>query len=220
MLLICFGHSSFGQIKEYLPSQIKVGTDLSYLGLSLISNEKNQFELNADIDISRFFISGDYGFAEWKFSNENFTYDNSGNYFRVGLDYNFMKNDEDDNAIYIGFRYGNSLFNENFNYAVFDPFFGDFTDNIQVLERKGRWFEGVVGMKIRIWKGLFLGWSGRFKFAKKISSSPSTFNNYWIPGYGKSSKGTLWGLNYQIFYRIPFRKKKLILKPEIEEMEN
>jgi len=218
--LFIFVQPTFGQIEKWIPSQIKVGGDLSYLGVNLISKEKNQFELTADIDVNRFFITGDYGFAEWKFTDEDYAYNNSGIYFRAGIDYNFIKIDEDNNTIYIGFRYASSQFNENFEYAIIDPIYGNYTENIQVTGRNGRWFEGVVGMKIQVWKGLFLGWTARFKFAKKISSPPATFNNFWIPGYGKSSRESVWGLNYQIFYRIPLRKKKIIIPPEVEEIEN
>ena len=202
-----FTLSVYSQTHKYLPSQIRVGTDLSYLGLSVLSKEKSQFEINADIDFNRFLVIGDYGYASWRFADTDYEYNNSGSYFRIGLDYNFVRPDENQNAIYLGFRYAGADFNENFSYEVQDPFYGDYSNDIQDLKRNGSWLELAAGMKIRVWKGLFLGWTGRFKFASGISSPPSTFNNFWIPGYGKTSRDSRWGLNYQIFYRFPLFRK-------------
>jgi hypothetical protein len=199
--------SVFAQRNKFLPSQFKVGTDLSYLGISLLSKERSQFEINSDIDFHRFLIAGDYGYASWKITESDYEYRNSGTYFRIGLDYNFIKPALDQNAIYIGLKYAGTQFNENFTFEFEDPFYGDYSKDIQDIKRTGRWFEFAVGMKIRIWKGLFLGWTGRFKFAPSISSSPSTFTNFWIPGYGKTNKDSRWGLNYQIFYSLPLLKK-------------
>jgi hypothetical protein len=207
----------FAQKNKFLPSQFKVGTDVSYLGLSVLSKEKSQFEINSDIDFHRFFIAVDYGYATWKMTETDYEYQNSGTYYRFGLDYNFITPGKDHNAIYIGLKYAGTQFSENFNYEVQDLFYGDYSNDIRDIKRTGRWFEIVVGMKIRIWKGLFLGWTGRFKFAPSISSSQSTFSNFWIPGYGKPTKDSRWGLNYQIFYSLPlFRKNYQSVNPQNE----
>ena len=214
-----FVNPALSQGKKYLPAQFKLGTDLSYLGSSFLTKGKTQYEFNADIDFNRFIITGDYGFANWEFTDTDFEYKNTGSYYRVGLDYNFMKSSPDNNAIYIGFKYAGTNFTENFSYYVEDPFFGNYTDEILDLKRSGMWLEFVAGMKVRVWKGLFFGWTGRFKFASSISSPPSTFNNFWIPGYGKTTKDSAWGLNYQVFYSIPLFKKDWTPPEEIKENE-
>lgn len=217
--ILLFTQSAFSQNKKYLPSQFKLGTDLSYLGLSIISKGKSQMEFNADIDFNRFIVTGDYGYASWNFTDTDFMYDNSGTYYRIGLDYNFTKTGPDNNAIYIGFNYASTHFNENFSYSVEDPLYGNYTNEILDLKRNGGWMEIVVGMKVRIWKGLFLGWTGRLKFASSISSDPSTFSNFWVPGFGKTSKDSRWGLNYQIFYSIPLFKRDWNYREDTEMIE-
>jgi hypothetical protein len=215
--ILLMTQSAFSQSKKYLPSQFKLGTDLSYILTSILSQDKSQYEFNADIDFNRFIITADYGHASWDFTDTDFKYDNAGAYYRFGLDYNFMKADPENNAIYIGYKYATTQFVENFSYQVEDPFYGNYTSEILDLERNGMWMEIVAGMKVRVWKGLFLGWTGRFKFASSISSSPSTFANFWIPGYGKTTKDSRWGLNYQIYYSIPLFKKNLN-PPENDEI--
>jgi hypothetical protein len=217
VLLVC--QSGFTQGKKYLPAQFKLGTDLSYLGASFLNKNKNQYEFNADMDFNRFIVTGDYGIGSWDITEMDYTYKNTGSYYRVGIDYNFVKPAPENNAIYVGFKYAGTNFNENFSYQLVDPFYGNYTEEIQDLKRKGMWLEFVAGMKVRIWKGLFLGFTGRLKFASSISSPPSTFNNFWIPGYGKTTKDSQWGLNYQIFYSIPLFKKEWNPSEIMEENE-
>lgn len=217
-LLLVF-ESGSAQSRKYLPAQFKVGTDLAYLGVSLLNQDKQQYEFNADMDFNRFIVTGDFGIASWNFSDMDFVYKNTGSYYRVGLDYNFIKPAPENNAIYIGLRYAGTHFTEDFTYQVEDPFYGNYSREIQDLKRDGNWLEIATGMKIRIWKGLFLGWTGRFKFAYSVSSPPTTFNNFWIPGYGKTTKDSRWGLNYQIFYSIPLFKKERIPPEEVMEEE-
>ncbi|MBR9997483.1 MAG: hypothetical protein KFF73_00865 [Cyclobacteriaceae bacterium] len=210
--------SAFSQGSKYIPSQFKLGTDLTYIGASLVSGEKIQNEFNADIDFNRFLIAGDYGFGSWIIDETDYGYENSGNYVRIGFDYNFIKPDPDNNAIYIGLRYAGTRFTENFTFRMEDPLYGSYTNEIAEVDRSGMWLEFVTGMKVRIWKGIFLGWTGRFKFASGVSSQPSSFATFWIPGFGKNSQDSHWGLNYQIFYSIPLFKKNgsLHLKPSIQ----
>lgn len=212
---------ALAQFGNYIPSKIRIGADLSYLGMDLINPDRAQFELNGDLDVDKYFIAGDYGWASRSFNEatvgENFAYKNSGTYYRIGLDYNVVKKIPNDQIIFMGLRYASSQFTENFQYQVNDILFGDVSNSITDVNRSGWWLEFVAGMKVRVWNGLFLGWTGRFKFAKTISSSTfSSFDNYWIPGYGKSKNDSMWGLNYHIFYRIPFRKKKEIVKKKTE----
>ncbi len=202
------------QWMKYVPTQVKLGTDLSYAGLSLLKENRSLYELNADIDFYRFLLTADFGLSDYDLIDESFNYNNSGSYYRAGLDYNLLKITPDENTIYLGMRYVASDYTENFNYYYSDPFYGDFQEDITAIKRNSRWFEMVLGMKVKVWDRIFLGWTGRFKFLKSTSSLPSSFGNYWIPAYGKGVNDTMWGLNYQIFYSLPVRKRK------VTELEN
>ena len=209
--------SAFAQKGTVMPSAVRIGTDLGFIGVSLFDPDKQQFEINGDIDFYKFFITADYGMTSWEFSQENFAYDNSGSYFKAGIDYNLLARDPDLNVIYFGFKYAHSSFDENFNYSLNDPFFYDYAEQISKPGISAHWYEANFGMKIRVWKDLYLGWAGRIKFAKKVSSNESLFNTYFIPGYGKANSDSQWGFNYQIFYRIPFREKPPYKPKKIKE---
>ena len=190
-----------------LPSAVRIGTDLGYLGVSIFDPEKKTFEINTDIDFYKFFITADYGMASWSFSKPDYDYSNSGSYFKIGLDYNFLARDPDLNVIYFGAKYANSRFKETFDYSVSDPLYYDYVNNINKTDMSAYWIEANFGMKIRVWKQLYLGWVGRIKFARKIQSGGYSMATYYIPGYGKAAEDTRWGFNYQIMYRIPYREK-------------
>ncbi len=196
------------QVSRFVPSQIKIGTDLSLAGLSILNADIRQFEISGDIDIHNYFISVDYGNSVLGFDETGYSYDNRGNYFRAGVDYNFIGSNQTDHVIYFGLRYASADFRESFEYSINDAIYGDYQEIINT-DGSGRWFEAVTGLKAKVWKNIHLGWTVRFKFGKNVDSSSSIFNNFRVPGYGSSSSDSQWGLNYQIFYRIPIREKKV-----------
>jgi len=200
-----------------LPSYLMVGTDVAYIGMSIFNPERSQFEINTSLDVYKFLLSIDYGLAEWNIQKPNFTYLNKGNYYRIGVDYNLQARDPDQNIFYVGLKYAHSNFIEDFSYQVTDPFYYDYENNINNADISAGWFEANIGMKVKVWKGLYLGWVGRFKFAKSVNYPPSSFENYWIPGYGKGENDTQWGFGYQILYRIPFRKKPPFNEKKVKE---
>jgi len=215
-VLICVV-SVLAQKGTVMPSAVRIGTDLGFIGVSLFDPDKTAFEINADVDLYKFFITADYGIASWEFSRESFTYDNSGSYFKAGIDYNLIARDLDLNVIYFGFKYAHSSFDENFNYAMTDPLFYDYAEEISKPGMSAHWYEANFGMKIRVWKDLYLGWAGRIKFAKKVSANETSFDTYYIPGYGLADSDSRWGFNYQIFYRIPFREKPPYKPKKVKE---
>ena len=62
-------------------------------------------------------------------------------------------------------------------------------------------FEFVVGVKLRIYKNLILGWSVRMKY--KTNASTNEYANPWyVPGYGKFKSNNM-GITYSLIYKLP-----------------
>ena len=213
--MLILASTSRAQVSRFVPSQVKIGTDLSLAGLSIFDPDRRQFELNGDIDFNNYFLSVDLGTAAMGFDETGYSYDISGNYFRVGVDYNFIGSSQTDNSIYFGLRYASADFSESFTYAIGDRVYGDYQESLSA-DRTGNWLEAVTGMKVKVWKNFHLGWTARFKFSKNVDSSSSIFTDFRIPGYGLSGNDSQFGLNYQIFYKIPIREKKLPVKKDEE----
>jgi len=193
---------------KYLPSAIRIGTDLTKLGQTLIDEERIFYEFHADIDVHKYFLVFDYGTAESTRLEEEFTYFNEGSYFRYGIDHNFMYGNKDQNVLSFGIRYAETRFNDQLNYFIANEVWGENNLASSNDEMKGRWYEITGSLKARVWKQLYLGYTVRFKFAFKINGVDN-YEPFSAPGFGRADGPNNVGLNYHIFYRIPFRKKEM-----------
>ena len=189
------------------PTGVRIGTDLIAIGKTIFDSPLTGWELNADVDFGRYYLALDYGASSRKDSLDNGYYENDGRYFRAGVDVNFMLSDPDKNMFFLGFRYGRSSFSENLTYETVVDDFGTIQHTLSNPAAKAGWVELVTGLRVKIWKSIWMGYTGRMKFLPSVNNNPG-FETYDIPGYGKTAKSIYWGFNYQIFYRIPFQEEK------------
>jgi hypothetical protein len=189
------------------PTGVRIGTDLIMIGKTLFDSPLTGWEVNADVDFGRFYLALDYGSWSRKDSLDNGYYENDGRYLRVGVDVNFLLKDPDRNMVFLGFRYGRSSFDEQLTYLTTLDDFGDIETTVSNLNATAGWLELTGGLRVKIWKALWMGYTARLKFAPRVQGEEA-LKTYDIPGYGKTSKSTYWGFNYQIFLRIPFKKEK------------
>lgn len=199
---------------KYLPTQVKVGYDLGGLVNSLASSDKTFFEVTADIDFDRYFLTMDYGIQERTREGDDFFYKNKGSYFRIGPEVNFNHRDKKNSSLFLGFRYARAVFDDEMSYALEDDVYGDFSGFESNSRLNAQWFELVAGLKVKVLKQIFLGYTVRFKFSKSqdLSTSLAPFD---IPGYGKVGDETTFGMNYYIFYR--FKLREVVVIPEKEK---
>lgn len=189
---------------RYLPTGIRVGADVLALAKSSFQNNFSGWEVNADVDFHRYFLIVDYGAWRRAYAGNTENYSNDGTYWRIGADVNFLKKDPERNMFFFGIRYGRSLFSEHLNVITEDDVWGDVTRTYTNENITARWFELTTGVRVKIWKIFWMGYTGRFKFSLKSSATPAMLPHD-IPGYGRTDRETYWGFNYQIFIRIPFR---------------
>jgi hypothetical protein len=198
--------------KDFIPTGIRFGTDL----ISLIRTQTDEgfsgYEYNADIDFYRYFLTVEYGKWQKKFSSDVDTYSNDGDYMRVGVDINFLKKDPDKNMFFFGGRYAWGTYSEVFSTPVIDPVWTNQTVTYSSTDVSSRWVEITTGLRVKMFKFLWMGYTARYKFALK-TNEPDGFTSYDVPGYGKTAEKTTWGFNYQLLFRIPIRKtKRTVLK--------
>lgn len=192
--------------KVYFRS-IRAGTDVLALILSR-SDRFSGWEANADADFGRFYLAADYGF--WSKNDmlaSGGDYHNDGTYWRAGLDVNLLKKDPDRNMFFFGFRYARSSFSEIVNTTSSDPYFGTMQLQLTNPAASAVWGELVTGLRVKIWKEFWMGFTSRLKFALSVKGDDAV-GAYDVPGYGIVGQGINWGFNYQLYWRIPFEKKK------------
>jgi hypothetical protein len=194
---------------DYRPTGIRLGTDLLSLVMSQVNEKYYGWEVNADIDFYRYFLAVDYGYWAKQLPINNGYFENSGNYFRVGADVNFLLKDPDRNMVFLGYRYGQSTFDHSASYTknlVVDPqYFSEHSDK----GMNAHWMELTGGLRVKIWKTIWMGYTARFKFAPRASGYKE-MQPYDIPGYGIFEKKITWGFNYQVFIKIPVRKQEQV----------
>jgi hypothetical protein len=196
---------------SYIPSGIRIGTDVISLIKTQVQDNFNGWEVNADVDFNRYYLNFDYGSWGRTFSSDFGSYLNDGKYWRVGVDVNFLLKDPDRNMFFIGFRYGKANFSENLYIIANDPFSGG-QDTLDYAHTgiKANWFELTSGIRVKIYKIFWMGYTARFKFGLNYDNTEKIIPAD-VPGYGRTDKDSSWGFNYQIFIRIPLRKQPALV---------
>lgn len=192
----------------YRPTGIRFGTDLISLAKIPFSDQFDGWEVAADVDFYKYYLTAEVGSWQKTFVSPDQSYSNSGNYFRIGTDVNLLLKDPERNMFFLGLRYAHSKFSEQLSYSTDDPVFGPFQQVSNNSGMKAGWGEVTLGLRVKIWKLLWMGYTARLKVAPTIGTE-SEFEPYDIPGYGLATKSTYWGFNYQLYWRIPLRKSIL-----------
>jgi len=194
-------------VKSFRPTGIRVGTDLLVIGKSFYKDNFYGWEIAGDIDFNKYLFVTEIGSWGRELNPKgDGMYSNSGNYFRLGADLNFLHGDPSGNILFFGFRYGRSFFNETLLINSFDPLWGDRTFNLESNGVRGRWLELTTGLRVSVLKYFMLGYTARFKFAPKTTGEAELIS-YEIPGYGIKDLNIYWGFNYQLFFKIPLKSE-------------
>ncbi len=205
----------------WIPSTLRIGGSAGSLAYLIFSDTRNYFEASADVDLNRFLLVYEYGFNQYKLNEPTYSYSNSADYMRVGLDVDFMYGSKDGNVGFFGVRYGWTTFEDRLSYntrAVIESETGwpDTREESSNTDAYAHWFEMDAGLKVRIVGPFFMGFTARYKFLVKVHSN-GELKPYWVPGFGKHVNSDSWGLNYYFYYTIPFRKKVISEKKKKKE---
>jgi len=200
-------------VRDFVPTGVRIGTDVLALIKSSVDDTYTGWEVNADVDLYRYFITVDVGSLSRNLQSIDdqddqyySTYSNDGKYFRIGVDVNFLPKDPNQNALFFGARYARSVFSENYLIHSYDPVWGPIDETYTNTDVSARWYELTGGIRVKVWKVIWLGYTARYKFRLKTSDTP-TMLPHDIPGYGRTDKQSTWGFNYQLLIKIPIRKK-------------
>ena len=222
ILSLCFGHTH-GQLSQWLPSSVRVGADPGTFYYAIFSEKRDFFEFEADVDINRFFLVANYGVSSYYIDPTTYTYENQGSYMRFGADINLMHDNLHNNVAFFGLRYGLSSFKDQMDYDTqqiiqSETGWPNTRESVANDNVNARWFEMVTGLKIRVIKQLYLGFTVRYKLFMEPGGA-TEFRPYYIPGFGKNINPSAFGFNYYVSYRLPFRKKTVFLDKNNEVIQ-
>lgn len=195
----------------FIPSAVRVGGDVGALIANSAFKTTNRYEMQADIDFYRFYLVGEYGVGNYTTSTDLINYSNSGRFYRVGFDIDFLKFDTDYNIAYIGFRFAQATFSDEFSYLYQNPIYGDSEFSGTNQSATANWREIVAGMKGQIYGNIYMGYAFRFMINRELQSGLN-YRPYQIPGFGIAQFNSRWSFHYYVYYRLAFREKAVPVK--------
>lgn len=202
--------------KHFLPTGLEIGFDVARLPYYLWKEKTGvQYEFYSSVDFNRMLLEIDYGFGNILRKNPPKRIDNKpiiktisynrGQYFRIGLSYNFIPKNTEHNVACLGLMYSRSSFRD----ALYGNFItsGGYNQSETAVDTAdnlhAHWIEIVAGVRVQVWQWVYMGCSARYKFAKQVSSSLALIP-FDIIGWGLHEADDAWGVNYYISIRIPF----------------
>lgn len=186
-----------------------IGVEIAGIGGYLLGGDILSSEILLQTNLkNRFLPTLEIGYGKTDAVNDanDMHYKTAAPYFRIGMDYNvFYLKPYLPGYLYVGLRYGMS----SFSYDVSGP---DMTDpnyggtvvpfSYTGVKSKAQWLEGVVGIKVRIYKGFHMGWTVRYKMRMSIDNHENSVP-WYVPGFGKNASSSF-NLTYNLIYNLPF----------------
>ena len=209
LLAVCASVSGLAQepVYEAMPRRqvfVRVGYDLSRLALPYVRNNGSHgVEVSADAELAyNFFPTVEIGRQSLNRSSDTLRYTMSGEYVRIGLDYNVIKYKHrlDRDIFFLGVRLATNTFRHEAPLVILGPV----EDRIPQSNLKAVWGEAVVGLKGELFPNLYMGLTVR----AKMMFAHDRYKNmtpYIVPGFGKGFNRFNAGLTYSILYAIPIR---------------
>ena len=189
---------------DWTPHEIKVGTNLVRLGRTVFGTGLSTYEIQAGLSMHQATVVLDVGFEE-NLRGDSLDYSNRGNYFRFGGDWNFIKDLPSGNVLSLGLRYARASFEDEIRFTQ-DFGFGEQDFQYTNANLNARWFEVTFNLRGKIVSNLYMGFTMRWQFARKINGE-GDFKTFDVPGFGKTRRENSTAFDYFIAWRLPLKKK-------------
>jgi hypothetical protein len=174
------------------------------------------FEFQADVNLfDKIFPILEVGFGSINNTlKSESSYKTSSPFFRIGLNYNLMKNVNKDGTPkiirsypFLGLRYGFNVLSYQLDNAQVTSDYWNESQSLNFGEKAvfAGWGEIVGGIRVDIKSGFTMGWSVRLKTLFHASKNKSQL--WYVPGYGLTS-GSAFSFNYTLGYTFKVSSKK------------
>lgn len=194
--------------------QLRLGFDLSRILFNRMQKDKehrNSYELELDYYWRKdLYLVAEGGWGDASITYPDLAYSSSNVFVRAGLNKSLlprMKQSDWDMA-FAGLRYGIGFIDRsNAAYTITDSTWGTVSGSVPGIGVRAHWIELTGGVRVELVKGLFVGWNVRGKFML----NPKKFNElppYYIAGYGKGEKNSIFDFNVVLSYAIRWNKYK------------
>lgn len=217
-LIFCVCLTLQAQEEEQPNDSIKKRVELNFLRIDLDiapvvttflnKGEIYSFEAGLQTAINnRFYPIVELGFAGAnKTSMSDIHYKTNGLFYRAGMDFNLLKNKNENpkyqNFFFAGARLGYSYFAYDMGNINFVDNFWDYNiSQDQHLTASKLWVELAAGVRVEMFKNFYMGWSVRIKNLL-TKGKDGELKPWYIPGFGTEQDGSIWSFNYMVGYQI------------------
>lgn len=165
--------------------------------VQMLTGDYGQYEAALRINLrDKYFPVIEIGLGKADHENDatQIKYKTNAPYFKIGADFNLLKNKHDIYRLYAGVRYAFTSFKYDVSCPdVQDPVWGDdVTYSATDVKCSYHWIEALIGVDAKIWGPLHLGWSVRYR--GRISYDDGYLGNSWyVPGFGKTGSSNIGG---------------------------
>ncbi len=197
------------EYKHPLINGLLVGVNIADPLLRALGQDYGTWEALAELNMhNRFFpeISMGVGNGKSISDNEEFKVECKPGFFtKFGMNYNFTFNNDNAGYFFIGAKYGISTYKTSYQGLNYNDGYWDPSGPYNLPDQKftSHWLEFGFGIRVNIYKNISMGWCLQWRPLLKQGSTENA-DPWYIPGYGV--KGTGYGINYNIYYQLPFFK--------------
>jgi len=196
---------------KHQPVKIRFGFDIGkYVWAQLNDSESYDFYVDANF-YKNYYLIFLAGYEDHLKESSLLTYHTTGNYYKIGIDYNIYENWLDmDNDITIGVRYAYAGFDYLLNNyrinqpgAVITPEINEVNEYFENLN--AQWFDFTAKIQAETFKNVYLGYAVSLKYLISYSH-PEDFAVLYIPGFFERNSYSNFGFGMQYFisYRLKF----------------
>ena len=230
ILLLLLSYAAFAQEEEVVEEepadrptvvdsmhQLRIGFDVSKLLSNSLQDKRTAYEIELDYYHKKdLYLVLEGGWGNGKVNYPDLKYSNSNVFAKLGINKSLFPRmtQKDWDMAFIGVRYGMGFVQRSSGqYSITDSLFGTVSGTVPSASFNAQWVELTGGVRVEIIKQVFVGWSIRGKFllnAKKFTELPP----YYIAGYGRGEKKSIFDFNVYIDYALRWNRKKIAAPKE------
>ena len=209
------------------PLKFRVGFDLVGASKYFYEKDKANIEVffSADLNekLSGIFIAGrsDYTYSRYRDASfMMYDFNAKGFYVKTGVDFNLFnpKKSAGKYSFGVGFRYGIANYSYGFPKINFENYWGAYQTSIPKNRAWANYLEATPAIRAEVIKNISLGWSVSLR--KMIfAGTGKDMKPIYLPGYGDGSKSFSFALSYFIIWSMPYKEKRVIVKPRYYDEE-
>lgn len=165
--------------------------------IQLMTGDYGQYEAALRINLrDRYFPVFELGWGTTDYVDDvtQTAYKTGAPYFKIGADFNILKNKHDAYRMYVGARFAFTSYKYDLSHPdIEDPVWGGSAEySLTGVQCSYSWVEALIGVDAKIWGPLHLGWSLRYR--SRMSHKDGEAGNAWyVPGFGKSDSSNIGG---------------------------